>query len=223
MPRGVLFGEPELLGAPPFERAAGERCLALLQDPYTGDVVAAALRWGLPRHEMPRRPRLTLPVEGMRGRRLSRKPRCLIPVGGYVQPSVRRSRIAVGATVDLQLAIPAIWDASPQGPSFAILTTRANELLELAHTRMPVLLPPALWSNWLSAERLGGAELAILEQPAPSAWLKAAGRPRTSLRLTPATVERQLDLYAPGSELWDWRAEHGFEDTPAGVPSDALG
>jgi|GEM_PF-5747368 len=224
MPRGVLFGEPEILGTPPFERRPGERCLTLLREPYSDEIVPAALRWGMPRHEAPRSPTLTVPVEGIRGKRLARRPRCLVPVGGYVQPSLRRSRIAVGVAVDLQLAIPAVWDNTPHGPAFAVLTTRANELLELAHTRMPVLLPSALWSTWLTSERLSDADFALLEQPALSNWLRATSRPRTRLRLTSATVAQQLDLYAPGSELWDGRPlERRIEDAPAGVPTDAVG
>jgi putative SOS response-associated peptidase YedK len=47
-----------------------------------------------------------------------------------------------------------LWDLwrGPDGTtvkSFAIITTRANALAAIIHARMPVILPPACWPEWL--------------------------------------------------------------------------
>jgi len=44
--------------------------------------------------------------------------------------------------------------------SFTIITTTPNELCAEVHNRMPVILPPETWSEWLAEEggRRGGAQ-----------------------------------------------------------------
>jgi hypothetical protein len=43
MPRGVLQGEPEILGMPPYERRPGERCLVLAREMVSGEVAPTAV------------------------------------------------------------------------------------------------------------------------------------------------------------------------------------
>ncbi len=207
MPRGVLLGEPETLGLVPYERRPGEACLVMTRHPETGGAVAAAMRWGLPTTTDPRRRILQIHVEQLRGRRQARRARCLVPVDGYAQLGVRRTRFRVKVTVGMSLAIAAVWTDGPGGPRFAIVTTEANELLAPIHGRMPVLLPAGMWSRWIADAPLTPTDLAILEKPAPPAWLSArairAEPPPDSQR----SVRQQLAEWAPGCTLWEPRRQ----------------
>ena len=54
-------------------------------------------------------------------------------------------------------AMAGLWDSwkDPSGgvlESCAIITTEANTLSSLVHSRMPVILPEASWLGWLNAE-----------------------------------------------------------------------
>ena len=64
------------------------------------------------------------------------------------------------------MALAGLWETwrSPAGErvrSFAIITTKPNELCAQLHNRMPVVLKPDVWPQWLS------------EQPADVPHLKA--------------------------------------------------
>lgn len=202
MPRGVLLGEPEALGWPPWDRRPGDACLVLARDPDTGEAVPAAMRWGFAPTAERRHRILLLRVEQLRRPRLGRRMRCLVPIDGYVQRGVKRTRIGVAVAADMTLAVAALWEDGPGGPSFAIVTTEANEVLAAAHERMPALLPPSLWPMWLDEQPLAPADLVLLERPAPPAWLRARALAKDAPRLRALPVARQLAEWAPGSRLW---------------------
>jgi hypothetical protein len=84
-----------------------------------------------------------------------------------------------------------IWEVEKQTtmnePRFAIITTRANDLMRPIHLRMPVILRPEQESIWLSGKTPVPELLALLE-PAPSKelWRVRGWRPwpeRTSAHL----------------------------------------
>lgn len=52
-------------------------------------------------------------------------------------------------------------------PAFAVLTTKPNAIVSPVHDRMPVVLPPPVWGDWLD----GAGEDAL--GPAPEKFLKA--------------------------------------------------
>ena len=52
--------------------------------------------------------------------------------------------------------------------SFAIITTRANELCTELHDRMPVILSPHSWPAWLGEETAYPAHLKAMLAPYPS-------------------------------------------------------
>ena len=67
-------------------------------------------------------------------------------------------------------AFAGIWDRwkPPQGPiveTCAIVTTAPNELLQDVHDRMPVILQPANYGEWLVAPASDGGRLRSLLQP----------------------------------------------------------
>lgn len=202
MPRGVLLGEPEILGVAPYERRSGELCFVLLRRPDTRDVVPAACRWGLPIPGTPRRRRLQIHLGALESRRWGRAGRCLVPVGGYVQPTRRNLRIGVVTAPGVSLSIAGVWLDVPGGPCFAVVTTEPNDLLAPAHARMPVLLPETMWSVWLADRPLTRADLALVERPAPPAWLRARALKGGAGSLTSLSVAKQVEEWAPGSTLW---------------------
>jgi putative SOS response-associated peptidase YedK len=60
---------------------------------------------------------------------------------------------------------------SPAGErvrSFAIITTEPNELCAALHNRMPAILTPEAWPQWLGEEPAGEARLKSLLAPYPS-------------------------------------------------------
>lgn len=205
MPRGALLGEPETLGLPPYERRAGEACLVLARDPEAGDMVPAAMRWGLPVPSDPRRKLLAIRVDRLGTRRTARRAHCLVPVEGYVQRGVRRSRIGVEVAGPESLAIAALWEDAPGGPAFAIVTAEANEVLAAAHERMPALLPAALWPLWLENRRLTPAEMALVARPAAPALLRARALRGRGPEAGNASLTRQLADWMPGARLWQPR------------------
>jgi putative SOS response-associated peptidase YedK len=219
MPRGVLQGEPELLGLPPFQRRPGDPCLVMARNPVTGEAVPVAMRWGMARPNDLRRRTLALRVDQLGGKRTSRWSRCLVPVGGYLQAGVRRSRIRVTVSEEMSLAIAGIWTDDVGGPTFAIITTDANDLLAPAHQRMPVMLSPALWSMWLEERPLTPADLALVEKPVPPSWLQARATRDDGDQGAQLSVGQQLQQFAPGSALWNPR-ERGVanQNTPMAVP-----
>ena len=63
------------------------------------------------------------------------------------------------------------WHSKPSGErarSFAIVTTEPNELCAQLHNRMPVVLAPEAWPQWLGEEPADEAQLKALLVPYPS-------------------------------------------------------
>ena len=205
MPRGVLLGEPETLGLPPYERRAGEACLILARDPVTGNMVPAAMRWGLLVPSEPRRKLLAMRADKLGTARASRCARCLVPVEGYVQRGPRGSRIRVAVNGPESLGVAALWEPGPGGPAFAILTTEPNEFLAAAHHRMPALLPAAMWPLWLRVGSLTAGEIALAMRPVAPALLQAQAMRGHAPEAAHLSVARQAADWMPGAPLWEPR------------------
>lgn len=61
----------------------------------------------------------------------------------------------------------------PEGATCAVLTTAANSRMARVHDRMPVILGPRDWDEWLSHEPLERDRLGELTTPAPDSLLVA--------------------------------------------------
>ena len=75
-------------------------------------------------------------------------------------------------------AFAGLWDVwkTPEGDtllSFTIITTRANELMERIHDRMPVILNEKDEAKWLDPEFKDTDKLSSLLQPYPSEQMVA--------------------------------------------------
>ncbi len=110
-----------------------------------------------------------------------RQRRCIIPVDAFYEwdrSVTPRQPFAVGAADDGPLALAGIWSPPSDSAllSTAILTTSPNELLSRIHNRMPVILPRAALSAWLSPD----ADLAAL-------WPLLAPCDASTLRMWPVS------------------------------------
>ena len=103
--------------------------------------------------------------------------RCLVIADGYYEwRAIDRQPFAVSLSNRGPMTMAGLWDhwLAPDGTtvrSFTIITTQANELLEPLHTRMPVLLPPVRWPEWLGETAVSEAELKAMLRPYPGAGM----------------------------------------------------
>ncbi len=101
--------------------------------------------------------------------------RCLIPASGFYEWQRRRGgkQPYYIALHDHQpFAIAGLWERwqSPDGSvieSCTLLTTTPNELIRPLHNRMPVILPPVVFQEWLSP-RTPATRLQPLLRPYPA-------------------------------------------------------
>ena len=127
-------------------------------------------------------------------RRAFAKRRCLVPADGFYE---WRPGTAAGAGKPRKqpyfirrrdgepLALAGLWEvwrnpevADDDAPdawlrTFVIVTTGANAVLAPIHDRMPVLLAPDAWDEWLDPQGADPAALARLLVPAPDDVLEA--------------------------------------------------
>ena len=112
-----------------------------------------------------------------------RKQRCIIPADGFfewkvVEGQKRKQPMYIHRVDGEPLAFAGLWETW-RGPdrndeplyTCTIITTTANETMAPVHDRMPVILPPDRWEEWLDPEMQDTDELARLLLPAPSSLL----------------------------------------------------
>lgn len=145
---------------------------------FQGGPRVAALRFGL---ILPAPPPVKKPLllANARAETLLAKPafrdatlhrRCLVPADGFYEWE-KAGDVRLPHYFTLQSRQPfffaGLWEpettALPAG--FAIVTTTPNDLLQLIHDRMPVILGPNSGPAWLGAEPLPPARLAQLCRP----------------------------------------------------------
>jgi putative SOS response-associated peptidase YedK len=106
--------------------------------------------------------------------------RCLIPADGFYEwkrSGRSKQPFHFGMQDDSLFAFAGIWDRwkPPQGPiveTCAILTTTPNELLRDVHDRMPVILEPKKYREWLDAPASDCGRLKHLLIPFEAAMMK---------------------------------------------------
>jgi putative SOS response-associated peptidase YedK len=99
--------------------------------------------------------------------------RCLVLADGYYewrQPDKQPFAVALANRGPMTLA--GLWDdwRSAEGEtikSFAIITTTANALLASVHDRMPVVIAPDYWDDWLGENSMPKHEVEALLRPYP--------------------------------------------------------
>jgi putative SOS response-associated peptidase YedK len=106
-----------------------------------------------------------------------RKRRCLIPADGFYEwrkiPGQRKKQPCwIGLRDQSLLAFAGLWEHwdAPDGSfieSCTILTTAANAAVSVLHDRMPVILPPECFDEWLQPGQ-DPARLPALLRPYPA-------------------------------------------------------
>jgi putative SOS response-associated peptidase YedK len=102
--------------------------------------------------------------------------RCLVPVDNFYEwknTAAGKQPYAIALSDRGLMALAGLWETwrSPAGESvrsFAIVTTRPNELCAELHDRMPVVLAPDVWPQWLGEEPTDPSRLKALLAPYPA-------------------------------------------------------
>jgi len=99
--------------------------------------------------------------------------RCLVLADGYYEwRDADKQPFAIALANRGPMTLAGLWDEwrSPAGEtikSFAIITTTANALLAPLHDRMPVVIPPDGWDDWLGENSMTGSVVKALLRPYP--------------------------------------------------------
>lgn len=146
----------------------------------------ARLRWGLVPHwarspdEGPRPCNLRAETVGSKFGPLLRGRRCLIPADGFYEwvtagrrKLPKRFTLASGGP----FGFAGVWDVWGGGrdrlTTCAVLTTAANALVRPVHGRMPVIVPPDRYAEWLDPATPPD-RLAALLRPYPAGGMRVA-------------------------------------------------
>jgi len=165
---------------------APSQAVAVLRNTGAGQV--ELLRWGLI-PSWAKDPAIGNRLINARAETLGQKPafraafrrrRCLILADGFYEwrqdtlpGSRRKTPLYFRLKSGLPFAFAGLWEEwhGPDGRpllSCTIVTTTPNALLETVHTRMPVILPPASYAQWLDPAEQDPASLSPLLQPYPA-------------------------------------------------------
>jgi putative SOS response-associated peptidase YedK len=153
---------------PPRYNIAPSQPVAVI--PNTGDNTLTMYKWGLI-PSWSKDPAIGDRMINARSETLSEKPsfrnayrrrRCLILADGFYEwkqnPGMKSKQpIYIRLKTERPFAFAGLWEIwnSPDGSeihSCTIITTQPNSLLEPIHNRMPVILPPDAYSQWLAQE-----------------------------------------------------------------------
>lgn len=110
-----------------------------------------------------------------------KKKRCLIPADGFyewaaVPGQKRKQPYFIHRGDEELLAFAGLWeewtgpdrDGAQRLRSATIITTEANTTMDPIHDRMPVILPPNRWAEWLDPTNHDVASVTGLLVPAPA-------------------------------------------------------
>ena len=99
--------------------------------------------------------------------------RCLVVADGYYEwRDSDKQPFAVALANRGPMTLAGLWDywRTPAGEivkSFAIITTKANDILAPLHDRMPVVVPPDRWAKWLGEKAVAESALKAMLCPYP--------------------------------------------------------
>ena len=109
-----------------------------------------------------------------------RKRRCLVPADGFYEWRKRpgektKQPFYIHRADGEPIAFAGLWEewkghdrsGDQRLRSASIITTTPNELMATIHDRMPVILPPAAWDQWLDPDNAEPDTLGKLLVPAP--------------------------------------------------------
>ena len=156
----LMFGLSEIPAHQPrFNIAPTSQVLIIRKNEDAA--VASHVRWGLvPRWA--KDPSIGAKMNNARAETVAEKPsfrdayrkrRCLIPANGFYEwklESGRKQPYYIHPSAGGLFAFAGIWEQWQNLQTCAIITTEANPKMAAVHERMPVIVSPAEYSNWLA-------------------------------------------------------------------------
>jgi putative SOS response-associated peptidase YedK len=167
--------------APRYNIAPTQPIAAVRLSPTTGGRELTHFHWGLiPRWA--KDPKIGSRMINARSETAAEKPsfraamkyrRCLVPADGFYEwqkINGRKQPVRIQMTDGRPFAIAGLWEhwLGPDGSeieSCTLLTTEPNQLLRPIHNRMPVLLDPADFDQWLDSRSHQAADVQHLLRP----------------------------------------------------------
>lgn len=198
------FGvEPTLEASPRYNIAPTQDIIAILKD---SSAHLALLRWGL----IPawaKDESIGSRMINARAETLAEKPsfknllrtrRCLIVADGFYEWKAEgKNKTPMYITLEDKkpFAFAGLWDQwkSPEGQqiqSCTIITTEANELMAPIHNRMPVILRPGTYEDWLNPQLHDTNVLTHCLKPYPAELMQA--RPVSKLVNNPRNETAEI-------------------------------
>jgi putative SOS response-associated peptidase YedK len=174
---------------PPRYNIAPSQPVAVI--PNTGDNALSMYKWGLIPSwskdpsigERMINARAESLAEKLSFRNAYRRRRCLILSDGFYEwkqnPDLKSKQpMYINMKNGSPFAFAGLWEVwhAPDGSeirSCTIITTQPNSLLETIHNRMPVILPPDAYQEWLVTEDRQPSQLDRLLVPYPAAEMTA--------------------------------------------------
>lgn len=108
-----------------------------------------------------------------------RRRRCVVPTDGFFEwrrgPGGVKTPMHIHLVDERAFFLAGIWEEAGEGEAatFAVLTTRPNELMATIHDRMPVMLEGERARAWLAAEPIAEASWAEWAEPFPAEEMTA--------------------------------------------------
>ena len=154
------------------------------EEQTVGRNIARLLRWGMKGVQGKNQPKSSRPLFNARCetvhrlpsfRRAFRERRCLIPADGFYEwrkdESGSRTPVWFHREDSAPIAFAGIWSSESTSEanidSCAIITCAANALVSSVHARMPVILQPQSYEEWLNPEAEINDLLALVQ---PTEW-----------------------------------------------------
>jgi putative SOS response-associated peptidase YedK len=183
------FGIPDWGEAipPRYNIAPSQDCPVIVTDDEGDVVVPAFMRWGyVPFWEKSEKPRLApinaaaenLATSGMFKQSVQRR-RCLVPADGFYEWLRLDEKTRVPFDIHLKTRRPffmaGVYEhaTSVRPATFAIITTRPNELMAKIHERMPAILDDEEAKRWVQRREITSNELAAFTAPHPAEEMEA--------------------------------------------------
>jgi putative SOS response-associated peptidase YedK len=102
--------------------------------------------------------------------------RCIIPASGFYEWKLEqgiKQPWYMSLKLGESMAFAGIWETWNDQQTCCIITTSANNLMEPIHDRMPVILDPEQWEDWLSPQNKQVDSLLPMIRPHNSETMQA--------------------------------------------------